>query len=172
MLLSKQQKEIEDWIWHLKYVRKQQLYEIISRSNSVPIHIFNAMVSQLVRIHLEIRCQGDILMWDKREVNPDFLAAIDIMISVAGDNPIRMKNENHPDVLLQFYVEIEEKYRPFSVAYYNETVAEFLDVKYTERVIFLMPDNEIPTQSNLPYRHFFAVKQEDGAYQFFSHSDE
>ncbi|WP_409969903.1 hypothetical protein RFF05_08390 [Bengtsoniella intestinalis] len=172
MLLSIQQKEIEDWVWHLKYVRKQQLYEIISRSNPVPIHIFNAMVSQLVRIHLEIRCQGDIIMWDKREINPDFLAAIDIMISVAGENPIRMKKEKCTDALLRFYVEIEEKYRPFSVAYYDETVASFMDVKYTERVIFLMPDNQIPTQSNLPFRHFFAVKQDDGAYQFFSPSDE
>ncbi len=172
MLLSIQQKELEDWVWFLKYVRRDQLFAIISLSTPTPSHIFDAMISQLVRIHLEIRQQGEIIMWENREVNPDYLSAIDIMISVAGENPIRMKNEYHPDILLRFYVEIEEKYRPFSVAYYNETIATFLDVKYTERIIFLMPDNQIPTNSTLPYRHFFALREENGTFQFFSPCDE
>jgi hypothetical protein len=56
----------------------------------------------------------------------------------------------------------------FGVARFREDTARLLPAHRTERIIFLADKAELPVGLVLPYRHFFALRQEDGTHRFFA----
>ncbi|WP_409967703.1 hypothetical protein RFF05_14200 [Bengtsoniella intestinalis] len=174
MILSFGQKAILAILEHVGYIRTDQILALINmqdKLSEVDTRRITPMLAQLVNRHGRVRMQGDIVMWGGiRPVSPQFLEAIDLMIALAGtQSPMIAGNWKKP-VLLRFSIPKGQEIHPFSIVPFSpETVFQWMPLS-GDRVVFLIENDTLPQVGTLPYKHFFAMRQEDGTHRFFAGS--
>lgn len=182
MHLSIQQRYLLDLIRRLAFARRKQLYALAGGQTGLPggtiqPHHVDAMLTQLRHCLPEIRFDGDLVLFGKPSPSEDLLEAVDVMLELAGDKLTDFRTEPGQEggILLRFMAESEGKLRLFCVLRYFEAQAfrlPELPVRPTERVIFLMGGGKLPCQLSLPFKHFFALRQENGTHRFFAGGDQ
>ncbi len=174
MQLTKQQKYLLELLKRLGCARREQLYAFaavpeLPGGRIKPEHV-DAMLLQLRHCVSEVRIDGNFAFYGRDSPNLDRLEAVDIMLALTGGMPLDFRVEHDAALLLRFTYESEGKLRLFGVARYQ---AEHpISARHTERIVFLTDNGRIPTGLVLPYKHFFALRQEDGTHRFFASGDQ
>lgn len=181
MLLSIQQRFLLDVLKRLGCVRRDQLYMLAAKNLSQPErkierrHV-DAMLGQLRYCTGEVRLDGDLVLYGRISPALELLEAVDVMLELSEGKPLNFRPTREGVLLLRFTLESEAKLRLFGVARYREDTTCLLSelpVRQTERIIFLLTDkSKLPSGLTLPYRHFFALRQEDGTHRFFAGGDQ
>lgn len=175
MQLTLQQKYLLDLLKKLGYARRDQLYVFASMQDQLPggcikpEHV-DAMLRQLRHCVTEVRLDGNFVFYGRDSPDISLLEAVDIMLELTGGSPLDFRLEHDAALLLRFTYESEGKIRLFGVARYLE--GHPITARHTERIVFLVDKGGIPTGLVLPYRHFFALRQEDGTHRFFANGDQ
>ncbi len=175
MLFSTQQKAIIELMRKMKYLRQDQLYALLERlypDMGWTQHRFDSMMDQLVRIHGSIRRKDNLVLVGRSIPQKIYLEAVDVMLAISQDAKLSLLPKKNEDVILYFTINSEDKIRFFSIVPYSVEIAHAQYPSATERVVFLANADVIPSNSTLPYRHFFAVKHEDGSHRFYAGHDE
>lgn len=181
MHLSIQQRYLLDLIKRLAFARRKQLYALAAGQTGLPggtiqPHHVDAMLTQLRHCLPEIRFDGDLVLYGRPSPSEDLLEAVDVMLELAGNKVLDFRAESGQEgILLRFMTESEGKLRLFCVLRYFEAQAlklPELPVRPTERVIFLMGGGRPPCKPPLPYKHFFALRGENGTHRFFAGGDQ
>lgn len=173
MLMSLQQRFLLDVLKRLGCVKRKQLYLLAAKNLSLPEwkveqrHV-DIMLNQLRCCTGEIRMDADLVYYGRASPDSEQLEAVDVMLELSEGKPSDFRLERDECLLLRFMLESEGKLRMFSVARFREDTVRLLPAHRTERIIFLADKAELPVGLVLPYRHFFALRQEDGTHRFFA----
>lgn len=179
MLLSIQQRYILDVLKRLGCIRRDQLYTLAGKNLSTPEHEIgprhvDAMLNQLDHGLSAVRLDDRTVLYGQNAPNADRLEALDVMMELTDGRPLDFQCEQTKEpggLLLRFTLEGEKKLRLFGVVRYrkdNPLPDSGFHVRQAERVIFLMDDTDLTAIPIIPYKHFFALRQEDGTHRFFS----
>ena len=174
MQLTIQQKYLLDFLKKLGCARRDQLYALAGSQDGLPggrirpQHV-DAMLRQLRHCVSEVRIDGDLVYYGRDSPDADRVEAIDVMLQLTEGRPLDFWLMRDAALLLRFTCESEGKIRLFCVARLLESHP--ISAQHTERIVFLVGNGKFPTGLSLPYKHFFALRQEDGTHRFFASGD-
>ena len=174
MQLTIQQKYLLALLKKLGCARRDQLYALALNQDGLPggriksNHV-DAMLNQLRHCASYVRLDGNLAYYGRDSPNTKRLEAVDIMLQLTNGKPLDFWVERDSALLLRFTFESEGKIRLFGVARYSKE--QSISAKPTERIVFLTDQDNLPSGLALPYKHFFALRQQDGAYRFFASGD-
>lgn len=174
MQLTIQQKYLLNLLKRLGCARREQLYALAAAQElpggRIKLEHVDAMLRQLRHCVSEVRIDGNLAFYGRDSPDPDRLEAVDVMLELTGGSPLDFRLEHDAALILRFTYETEGKLRLFGVARYLD--GHPITARHTERIIFLADEGKIPTGLVLPYKHFFALRQEDGTHRFFASGDQ
>lgn len=181
MQLSLQQRFLLDIIKRLGSVRRDQLYLLAAKNLSRPAweigrrHV-DIMLNQLQYCTNDVHIEGELVRYSLTVPCQERLEAVDVMLELTEGSPQDFRLEQSDCLLLRFILKSEGKLRLFGVARYIEDEAFLLpelSVRRAERIVFLISEKSgLPNGLTLPYRHFFALREENGTHRFFSSGDQ
>jgi len=180
MMLSIQQRYLLDVLKCLGCARREQLYRLAAGNSDLPgggtksNHV-DAMLRQLRYCIGEVRLDGELVYYGRSSPDAQRLEAVDVMLELTDGKPMDFHLDQSEDLLLRFTLESEGGLRLFGVARYRVQRAHLLTalpVSRTERIIFLADKAELPYGLILPYKHFFALRQNNGTHRFFGGGDQ
>lgn len=173
MILTYQQECCLNLVQKFKCLRFDQLLALMQRelhgTNITEVnegHLIS-MLHQLRYGNQDVRVDSNIVHITGVEPNPRFLEAVDVMRELTDTIPWQIQIELEGPVLLRFVLQ-GEKLRLFAVAWlYPNMPIEYVERRKMERIIWLSEGGGIPEGLELPHRHFFAVRQQDGTHRFY-----
>jgi hypothetical protein len=133
----------------------------------------DAMLRQLQYCLPDVRLEDELVTLSRAPPDLALLEAVDVMLELTGGNPADFRTVRSDILRLRFLLESEGKLRMFAVAHFPETPAPLygLEVNKSERVIFIVDSDGPLLGPDLPYRHFFARRLEDGTHRFFARGE-
>ena len=177
MLLSKQQKYIEEVLKQLKYIRVDQLHaltrEAFLPAMDIDEHRMAVMLRQMRTITNFVRFQDDIVCYGERETDTRRLEAIDVMLELTENKPsFYSVYALQEPLLLRFTGGGENDTRLFSVAWMDipARIATTTRMK-GERLIWIADGIDAERIGPIPKHQFFAQRQPDGTHRFFGSSE-
>ena len=170
MLLTKQQEYILDVLHRLGCIRIDQLTMMVYNKFSTPTlegagRITRASVRQLQSCHSTLRMEDNIVYFTNRELDPNLLEAITIMLELGGCAVFDFNTEK-PPILLRFVVDrpklaafavVKNEHKPIPPRFYP-----------AEKVIVLLHRDERPKPFPISNPQVFAMKLHDGSFRFMA----
>lgn len=171
MKLSKQQDAIVEVIRLLRCVKLPQLFQVmrcLEGFESLPQHQFISMMSQLRYLHNDIQLRDKLVSWGKPNPPPQLFEAIDVMILLSANGGLRLLPPEVSRTLVRFSQTSDNKIHLFTVVEYEPNLLLTWTPPSHDRVLFLVSEGTTPQTPAPSYTHFFATRQSDGQFRFFT----
>lgn len=168
MLMTTQQTQALALIQTLELVKKSQLLTLLQKDWPCKVNQLEAILRQL-RCHLnDLHIQDDLISWGNIPIDAPYLDAIDVMLALSEQRPQLIARGKQPPLLLRFAVPTDSRLRVFSILPYTEQFHLLYQRSRGERIILLARGDQIDPKVHIPDKCFFAVKQPDESYRFFT----
>lgn len=176
MLMSAQQKYIVETVRKLGCLHRRQLLVLARERFRRPDLVLtdqrlDSMLRQLRVITESIRLEGDIVRLPGVEPDPRLMEATDVMLELSEGIPLDFQTVRDVPFLLRFSLG-GDALRLFSVAdLLLPDLPQQTQRRRMERIVWIAEGGTAPVGLNLPSRHFFAVRQQDGTHRFYGSNE-
>lgn len=171
MILTKQQRFLLDALEILGGARIDQLAALLrpvfySDKPDIVQSVTENALRQMYFLNNRMEQDGELVFLPQRRPGHLLLEAVDVMLEIAGNNPVTDYRHGKPPILLRFSVQ-EQKVRLFTVTTAGANLYG-VELPPTERIILLFDGQGIAQSLPVSNKQFFAVRQNDGHHRFFA----